>query len=374
MLKPVKVAMIGCGSISGIYLTNITKVFKELELVGVCDLIPERAEKAQKEYNVPKIYPTMYDAFADPEVEVVLNLTRPYQHFEVSKAALEAGKHVYSEKPLGADFEEGKKLVALAKEKGLMLGGAPDTYLGAGIQTCRELIDNGAIGKPIGAACFMICHGHESWHPDPEFYYKRGGGPMMDMGPYYVTALVNLLGGIKSVTGITKRFFPKRLITSEPHCGEIIDVEAPTHLTGMLEFDNGAVGTIITTFDVHYNSQARFEIYGTEGTMMVPDPNGFGGPIQIYRPEDGEWKEMPLTFDYKENSRGIGLADMACSLRTGSPFRSSWEQTFHVLEVLTSFEKSSDAHAAYQMETHYDQRPPIKRHPIHGVLDEGSNL
>lgn len=374
MLKPVKVAMIGCGSISGIYLTNITKVFKELELVGVCDLIPERAEKAQKEYNVPKIYPTMYDAFADPEVEVVLNLTRPYQHFDVSKAALEAGKHVYSEKPLGADFEEGKKLVALAKEKGLMLGGAPDTYLGAGIQTCRELIDNGAIGKPIGAACFMICHGHESWHPDPEFYYKRGGGPMMDMGPYYVTALVNLLGGIKAVTGITKRFFPKRLITSKPHCGEIIDVEAPTHLTGMLEFDNGAVGTIITTFDVHYNSQARFEVYGTEGTMMVPDPNGFGGPIQIYRPEDGEWKEMPLTFDYKENSRGIGLADMACSLRTGTPFRSSWEQTFHVLEVLTSFEKSSDAHAAYKMETHYDQRPPIKRHPIHGVLDEGSDL
>ena len=374
MLKPVKVAMIGCGSISGIYLTNITKVFKELELVGVCDQIPERAEKAQKEYNVPKIYPTMYDAFADPEVEVVLNLTRPYQHFDVSKAALEAGKHVYSEKPLGADFEEGKKLVALAKEKGLMLGGAPDTYLGAGIQTCRELIDNGAIGKPIGAACFMICHGHESWHPDPEFYYKRGGGPMMDMGPYYVTALINLLGGIKSVTGVTKTFFPKRLITSEPHCGEIIDVECPTHLTGMLEFDSGAVGTIITTFDVHYNSQARFEVYGTEGTMMVPDPNGFGGPIQIYRPEDGEWKEMPLTFDYKENSRGIGLADMACSLRTGSPFRSSWEQTFHVLEVLTSFEKSSESHAAYQMETHYDQRPPIKRHPIHGVLDEGSNL
>lgn len=374
MLKPVKVALIGCGSISGIYLTNITKVFKEVELAGVCDLIPERAEYAQKEYNVPKIYPTMYDAFADPEVEIVLNLTRPYQHFDVSKAALEAGKHVYSEKPLGADFEEGKKLVALAKEKGLMLGGAPDTYMGAGIQTCRELIDNGAIGKPIGAACFMICHGHETWHPDPEFYYKRGGGPMMDMGPYYVTALVNLLGGIKSVTGITRSFFPKRLITSEPHCGEVIDVEAPTHLTGMLEFDNGAIGTIITTFDVHYNSQARFEVYGTEGTLLVPDPNGFGGPIQLYRPEDGEWKEMPLTFDYKENSRGLGLADMACSLRTGSPFRSSWEQTFHVLEVLTSFEKSSAAHAAYQMETHYDQRPPMKRNPMHGVLDERSAL
>ncbi|MGI5894115.1 MAG: Gfo/Idh/MocA family protein [Candidatus Merdivicinus sp.] len=374
MLKPVKVAMIGCGSISGIYLKNITTVFQELELVGVCDLIRERAEKAQAEYNVPKIYDTMYDAFADPEVEIVLNLTRPYQHFDVTKAALEAGKHVYSEKPLGADFEEGKKLVALAKEKGLMLGGAPDTFLGAGIQTCRELIDKGVIGKPIGAACFMICHGHETWHPDPEFYYKRGGGPMMDMGPYYVTALVNLLGGIKSVTGITRSFFPKRVITSQPHCGEIIDVESPTHLTGMLEFDNGVIGTIITTFDVYYKGQARFEIYGTEGTMMVPDPNCFGGPIKILRPEDGEWREMPLTFDYKENSRGLGLADMACSLRTGSPFRASWEQTYHVLEVLTSFEKSSEAHAAYQMETHYDQKPAIKRHPIHGVLDETAEL
>lgn len=374
MFKPVKVAMIGCGSISGIYLQNITNVFKELELVGVCDLIRERAEKAQAAYNVPKLYETMYDAFADPEVEVVLNLTRPYQHFDVSKAALEAGKHVYSEKPLGADFEEGKALVALAKEKGLMLGGAPDTFLGAGIQSCRELIDRGVIGKPIGAACFMICHGHETWHPDPEFYYKRGGGPMMDMGPYYVTALVNLLGGIQSVSGVTRSFFPKRVITSEPHCGEIIDVESPTHLTGILEFDSGAVGTIFTTFDVHYKSQARFEVYGTEGTMMVPDPNCFDGPIMVLRPEDGEWKEMPLTFDYRENSRGIGLADMACALRTGSPFRASWEQTYHVLEVLTSFQKSNDSHAAYRMETHYDRKPALKRGPIHGVLEEGAAL
>ena len=244
MFKPVKVAMIGCGSISGIYLQNITNVFKELELVGVCDLIRERAEKAQAEYNVPKLYETMYDAFADPEVEVVLNLTRPYQHFDVSKAALEAGKHVYSEKPLGADFEEGKALVALAKEKGLMLGGAPDTFLGAGIQSCRELIDRGVIGKPIGAACFMICHGHETWHPDPEFYYKRGGGPMMDMGPYYVTALVQLLGEAKGVMGFTKKTFPHRTITSQPHYGEDIAVDVDTYLSGNILFSNGAIAQL----------------------------------------------------------------------------------------------------------------------------------
>ncbi len=370
MPEAVKVAMIGCGAISGIYLQNITQVFKELQLVGVCDLIPERAQNAQKAYGVPKLYPTMYDAFADPEVEVVLNLTRPYQHFEVTKAALQAGKHVYSEKPLGADLAEGKALVALAQEKGLMLGGAPDTYLGAGIQTCRELIDKGAIGRPLGADCRMICHGHESWHPDPAFYYQRGGGPMMDMGPYYVTALVNLLGGVRAVTGITKSFFPKRLITSQPHCGETVDVEVATHLAGMLEFDSGAVGTILTTFDVHYDSQAHFEVYGTEGTLQVPDPNTFGGPIRLLRPEDGCWRELPLAFDYRENSRGLGLADMACALRGGGAFRSSWEQTLHVLEVLTAFEKSSAARAAYSMETHYQQRPPLGRHPIHGVLGE----
>ncbi len=368
MIKPVKVAMIGCGAISGIYLKNITNVFSEVELIGVCDLIRERAERAQSEYNVPKLYEDMYEAFADPEVEVVLNLTRPYQHFDVTKAALEAGKHVYSEKPLGADLAEGAALVELAKKKGLLLGGAPDTFLGAGIQTCRELIDKGAIGTPLGAACFMICHGHETWHPDPEFYYKRGGGPMLDMGPYYVTALVNLLGGVRSVSGVTRTFFKKRVITSQPHCGEIIDVECPTHLTGLLEFDSGAVASIITTFDVYYKGQARFEVYGSEGTLMVPDPNTFGGPIRLLRPEDGEFRDMPLTFDYKENSRGLGLDDMAVALRTGAPFRADFEQTDHVLEILTAFQRSNDSHAAYQMQTHYDRKPAMGRHPIHGRL------
>ena len=266
-MKTVKIAMIGVGAISGIYLENITKTFHEIELVGVCDLIRERAEKAQQEYHVPKLYETMHDAFADSEVDIVLNLTRPYEHFEVTSEALKAGKHVYSEKPLGATLEEGEALAKLAEEKGLMLGGAPDTFLGAGIQTCRELIDKGMIGDPIGAAAFMVCRGHESWHPDPAFYYQFGGGPMMDMGPYYVTALVNLLGGVKGVTGVTKSSFPKRVITSEPHRGEIVDVEVPTYVTGILDFESGATGTIFTTFDVHYKQQARFELYGSEGRV-----------------------------------------------------------------------------------------------------------
>jgi predicted dehydrogenase len=368
-MDKVRVAIIGIGAISGIYLENITKVFTELELIGVCDLVRERAEQAQEKYGVKKLYENMQEAFADSEVDIILNLTRPYEHYEVTRAALLAGKHVYSEKPLGASYEEGKELVSLAQEKNLMLGGAPDTFLGSGIQTCRRLIDDGFIGEPIGAAAFMICHGHETWHPDPEFYYKFGGGPMLDMGPYYVTALVNLIGGVKGVTGVTKTSFPQRTITSQPKSGTIIDVEVPTYVTGILSFDNGAVGTIFTTFDVHYKQQARLEIYGTKGTLLVPDPNTFGGPIQLLRPEEGEYREMPLMYDYKENSRGLGLADMAKALQTGRDYRACFSLTQHVLEILISFEKSSTEGRYLPLETRYERTLPMKNNPIHGILD-----
>ena len=398
----VKVAMIGVGAISGIYLKNITTVFKEVELVGVCDLIPERAEKGVqtvKEYieagakaPVPKIYKDMYEAFNDPEVEVVLNLTRPYEHYGVTKAALEHGKHVFSEKPLAADMEEGDELVALAEEKGLLMGGAPDTFMGAGIQTVRKLVDDGYIGDIVAANCAMICHGHETWHPDPEFYYKRAGGPMMDMGPYYVTALVQLIGEAKGVIGMTKKTFPERIITSEPHYGEKINVDIDTHLTGSIAFANGAVAQICTTFDVHYapGAQCRFELYGTKGTICVPDPNTFGGPVLVYRPEDqvsGQaidpglmahnapqyytgYKEVPLLFDYNENSRALGLSDMCKALRTGRDFRANCQQQYHVLEILTSFEKSSREGRYIPLKTHYTRTAPMQNNPIHGILDE----
>ncbi|MDL2233689.1 Gfo/Idh/MocA family oxidoreductase [Ruminococcaceae bacterium OttesenSCG-928-L11] len=367
--KPIQVAMIGVGAISGIYLKNIGEVFPGIALIGVCDLVRERAEKAQREYGIPKLYETMHDAFADPEVDIVLNLTRPYEHFEVTKAALNAGKHVYSEKPLGATWEEGKALAALAEEKKLALGGAPDTFLGAGIQTCRRLIDSGMIGTPIGAAAFMIGHGPESWHPGPAFFYKRGGGPMMDMGPYYVTALINLLGGVKGITGSARAAFPQRTITSLPHRGTVVDVETPTYVTGILEFASGITGTLFTTFDVHYKGQARFEIYGSEGTLLVPDPNFFGGPIRLLRPEEGELREMPLLFDYKENSRGLGLADMARALQTGRAARADYHQTLHVLEILTAFERSSDEKRYLPLTTTYERGLPMKNNPIHGLLD-----
>jgi len=370
MQKRVKIAMIGVGDISGIYLKNIHETFRELELVGVCDLVREKAEQAKEKYNIPKIYNDMYEAFRDPEVEIVLNLTRPYEHFDVSYQALLHGKNVYSEKPLSATFEEGRKLVQLAEEKGLYLGGAPDTFLGAGIQTCRKLIDDGYIGTPVGAAAFMICRGHESWHPDPEFYYKFGGGPMMDMGPYYITALINLLGGVSGLTGVTKTSFAQRLITSQPKNGTVVDVDVPTYVTGILNFDCGAVGTIFTTFDVHYPSQARLEVYGSEGTLFCPDPNTFGGSVKLFRPETGELKEIPLLFDYAENSRALGLADMAKALRTGRDYRASYRQTQHVLEILTGFEKSSREGKYLTLTTKYERAKPMVKAKLNGVLDD----
>ena len=370
-MKKVNVAMIGVGCISGIYLENITKVFKEIELIGVCDLIRERAEKAQADYNVPKIYETMHDAFADPEVDIVLNLTRPYEHYEVTKAALEAGKHVYSEKPLGASLEEGIELCDLAEKKGLMLGGAPDTFMGAGIQTCRRLIDDGFIGTPIGSAAFMICNGHESWHPDPEFYYKRGGGPMFDMGPYYLTAMINLLGGVSEVMSASKTTFPQRTITSQPLAGTIVDVDVSTYISGTVKYDSGAIGTIFTTFDVKFPGEATryIEVYGTEGTLFVPDPNGFSGPVKLYRPEEGKLREIPLMYDYAENSRSLGLADMAKAIVDGRVARCDYTQTFHVLEMIEGFETSSREGRWVKMNSHYDRKPAMVKAKLKGILD-----
>lgn len=403
MDKTVKVAMVGVGAISGIYLQNITTVFRELDLVGVCDLIPERAEKGaayvreQREkgapVRVPKIYKDMYEAMDDPEVEVILNLTRPYEHFEVTKQALLHGKHVYSEKPLGVDMDEASQLIALAEEKNLRLGGAPDTFMGAGIQTTRRLIDSGYIGDLVGASCAMVCHGHETWHPDPEFYYKRGGGPMLDMGPYYITALVQLLGQAKGLMGMTKRSFPQRLITSAPHRGETIHVDVDTWLSGNIEFTSGAIAQVFTTFDVHYTAQARFEIYGTKGSLMVPDPNTFGGPVLLLRPEDAAaeaaapkadpglarrgvpdfyrgWKEVPLLYDYAENSRGLGLADMAKAIRTGRDHRANYQQQRHVLELMTGFSKSCESGAYVPMQSKYTPTAPMENNPMHGILDD----
>ncbi|MCL2194611.1 MAG: Gfo/Idh/MocA family oxidoreductase [Oscillospiraceae bacterium] len=335
-----KVALVGVGDISGIYLKNITKRFTQLELVGVCDLVREKAEQAAKQYGV-KIYDDMHALFADEQVDIVLNLTRPDEHFAVTQAALLAGKHVYTEKPLAATFEQGKALFELARQKNLWLGGAPDTFMGAGIQGSRALLEE--IGQPVGFAAHMICRGHESWHPDPEFYYKHGGGPMLDMGPYYVTALVQLFGPVQSVMAMTKRSYATRHITSEPLRGGVIEVDVPTHYTCLLRFAGDVTGTLVTSFDAYPPGVRNIELYGSLGTLSVPDPNNFDGDIQLQLGKDGYKKRKNPVKDYAENSRGVGLADMASAMQEGRPAQASAELILHVLEVLTAFERSSQS-------------------------------
>ena len=221
------------------------------------------------------------ELLSDPRIQIVVNLTPPAVHAGVAMAVLLAGKSVYNEKPLALTCEDAHKMIEMATSGGLRIGCAPDTILGAGLQTCRKLIDDGAIGLPIAATAFMLCHGHESWHPDPEFYYQVGGGPMFDMGPYYLTALVSLLGPVSRVSGSDRASFSERVIGSSPKKGQKIKVEVPTHVTGLLDFANGAMGTIITSFDVWSHTLPHLEIYGSEGTLSLPDPNTFGGPVRL---------------------------------------------------------------------------------------------
>jgi predicted dehydrogenase len=345
-MDKVKVGVIGCGNISDIYIKNLTTVFDVTEVAACADMMPERScTKAQK-FGIPK-YCTVEELLADPSIQIILNLTTPGSHAEVAMKALEAGKHVYSEKPLAISREDGKGIIDMAKNKGLLVGNAPDTFLGGGIQTCIKLIDDGWIGRPVAATAFMLCHGHESWHPDPEFYYQVGGGPMFDMGPYYLTALVAMLGPVRRLTGSARITFDERVITSQPKYGRKINVEVPTHIAGILDFDCGAIATIVTSFDVWASQTPRMEIYGSEGTLIVPDPNTFGGPILLKRKDTNEWKEIPLVYGFSDNSRGIGVADMAYAILEGRPHRANGEMAFHVLDIMQGI------HDASKDGTHY---------------------
>jgi predicted dehydrogenase len=343
----IKIGIIGCGNISDIYLQNCTETFRILEVAAVSDIIIDKAKAKAEQYNIPKAC-TVDELLADPEIQIVLNLTIPGAHAGVSLAALEAGKNVYVEKPLAVTREDGLKVMEKAGQKGLLIGCAPDTFLGGGLQTCRKLIDDSWIGTPVAATAFMTCHGHESWHPDPEFYYKTGGGPMLDMGPYYLTALISLIGPVSSVAGSSRITFPQRTITSTPKSGKTIDVEVPTHVAGIINFCSGATGTIITSFDIWGSKLPRIEIYGSEGTLSVPDPNTFGGPVLIQRQGQTGWTEIPLTHGYSANSRGIGVADMACALLSGEKHRANGRMAYHVLDIMLGFNDSSENGVLYK--------------------------
>ena len=369
-MKTVKVGVVGCGDISTIYFTNIAK-FDNIEVVAIADLMMERAQEKAGKFGGKAM--SVAELMANPEVEVVLNLTIPAAHHEVDMQALNAGKHVYSEKPLAITMEDGKEILDLAKKKGLLVGCAPDTFLGARPQTMRKMIDDGWIGKPIAATAFMVCYGHEIWHPSPEFYYKTGAGPMFDMGPYYMTALVALLGPAKRISGAASMTYKQRLITSQPLAGKVIDVEVPTTVSGTIEFANGVIASTIMSFDIWDSNLPRLEIYGTEGTVSMTDPDPLAGPdifhgeTKFRRASDSDWTELPYDlprkeeappwdtipsiYNYNFNSRGLGLADMARAIRNGGDFRANGDVAYHVLEMMHAFIKSAESGKYYDMQS-----------------------
>lgn len=340
MSAPLRVGILGIGNISGIYLKTLGS-YRSTKVVAVADLDRSRAEKAAEEYGVPSVL-SPDELLASPDVDLILNLTIPKVHGEMALKAIRAGKHVYNEKPLSIDLAEAEQLVSEAKAKGVLVGCAPDTVLGAGIQTARAALDAGMIGQVIGAQATMLARGPEPWHPSPEFFYKPGGGPMLDMGPYYLTALVTLLGGIKKTTGIAQASFPTRTVGSGPLKGSIIEVETPTHYVGAAQFENGAIASINVSFDVYFAwAQNPISIYGSEGTMHVPDPNTFGGEVKVRRHDEEEYRVLPVVHGFAENSRGLGVLDLAHAIQEGRAPRASGDIALHVLEAMLSFEKSS---------------------------------
>lgn len=334
--------------------------FDHLDLVACADLDVQRAQSQAAKFGVPHAY-TVEELLLDPDIQLVINLTIPKAHAAVCIQALEAGKHVYTEKPLAVTREEGKQIVETAQRKNLLVGSAPDTFLGAGIQTAISLIEQGEIGTPIGASAFMISRGHEHWHPDPAFFYDVGGGPMFDMGPYYLTALVSLLGPIERIAGSTRISYPERTVTSEPKAGTKIKVQTPTHISGVIDFASGAVGTITTSFDAMGGSSLPpIEIYGSEGTILVPDPNTFGGPVRIRKRDEKEFIEVPLSYGYAQNSRGLGVADMANAILNGGKYRANGELAYHILEAMHGFHDSSNQGAHYKMESTCERPESLK--------------
>jgi len=365
-MKTVGIGVVGCGNISAAYLTA-ANIFPVLDIIALSDANPEAAKARAEEFGLKAR--SVEETLADPTVEIVLNLTVPKAHVEVGLAAIASGKHVYSEKPLGVNVAEAGKLIEAADAKGLRIGCAPDTFLGGAHQTARQCVDEGMIGRPIGGTAFFMCPGHERWHPNPGFYYLQGGGPMLDMGPYYLTDLVNLLGPIASVSGVATRLRSERRVTSEPLNGAHIPVEVATHVTGTLLFANGAAVSIAMSFDAPRHKHVPIELYGEVGSLIVPDPNHFGGKVE-FASADEDWREIPITRTYADgNYRILGLADLASAIRANRKHRASGELAFHVLEAMEAFQTSSDSGKAVTISTRPERPAPLPATLAVGELD-----
>jgi predicted dehydrogenase len=359
-----KIGVVGAGNISGIYLEAPRK-FSNLEIVAVADIDLDKARSQAEKYRVPRAC-TVEQLLRMPEVEAVVNLTVPAAHAEVARAALQAGKHVYNEKPLAIGLEEGRELLEQARAKGLQVGCAPDTFLGGGLQNARRLLDQGLIGEPVAFHAAMLTHGPEAWHPNPEFFYQPGAGPLFDMGPYYLTALVALLGPVRAVSGFSRASFPTRTVGSGAKKGEKITVNTPTHVTASLELASGTIGTLTTSFDTYWDKYDTLVIYGSEGTMVLPDPNSFGGSVRVWK--DKTWSEIAPAHPFTENSRGMGLSEMLYAHASGREPRASGNLALHVLETMHAILRSSRERKAVTVHSQPAQPAPLPIGPDEGIL------
>jgi predicted dehydrogenase len=330
--ESLNVGIIGLGAISAQYLANIARL-PSLNLVAVADLNPAAAQAAAADRDAVRVC-TVDELLAAPDVDLVLNLTIPAAHAEIALKAIAAGKSVYGEKPLATTTGEARQVLQAAAAAGLVVGCAPDTVLGTGIQTARKAIDDGLIGAPVSATATMLVPGHERWHPNPDFYYVPGGGPLLDMGPYYITALITLLGPVSSVVGAASRTRSSRTIGSGPRQGQIIPVSTDTHITAILTHTSGVLSTVVMSFDAVATQSANIEVHGETGSLIVPDPNRFAGDVKLRTLTD-DWQTLPVSAGYLDSGRGIGIADLAMTA-PGSQPRAGGDLAFHVLDVMES--------------------------------------
>jgi predicted dehydrogenase len=359
MARKLGIGVIGCGNISAAYF-RLSPLFRGIEMRACADINMDAAKARAKEFSLRA--ETVDGLLAAKDIDIVVNLTIPAVHYEVSKKVLDAGKHVYSEKPFVLSVKEGLDLKKRAEKKGLRIGSAPDTFLGGAHQLARNLIDTGKVGKITSGTCFVMSHGMEHWHPNPDFFFQPGAGPVLDIGPYYVTNLIQLIGPVKQVAAVATTPAKERTILSKPRKGEKIPVNTPTTIHAILEFENGAVVTLNTSWDVWTHNHAPMELYGEAGTLFVPDPNFFGGNLSYTKAGSvvkklPKW-EHPFAVANEKHSMGMmanyrtaGLADMALAIAEGRPHRCSMELALHAVDVMTSILKSGESGKFVAMQT-----------------------
>jgi predicted dehydrogenase len=365
--KKFGVGVVGCGATSSIYLKNLPK-FDNLRVVACADIDMQRARARAQEFAVPHVC-TVDELLERKDVDLVLNITIPAAHGDIALRAVRAGKSVYNEKPLAIDRSQARKAMREADRLDLQMGGAPDTFLGSALQTCRRLLDEGAIGEPVGVAGAILCRGHESWHPSPEFYYQPGGGPLFDVGPYYLTAMVSLLGPVRQVSGSARASFKQRTITSSPLAGQKIQVRVPTHVAGTMEFASGPIGTMAASFDVWASDGAQLQLFGSEGSLLIPDPNNFGGEVRLWRHDARKWVVNKATHPYSDNWRGVGVADLARAIATGRPPRAGADLAYHVLDLMQGFHDAAAKGAGVTLRSRCARPEPMNPAMPEGRLD-----